>query len=165
MTACRVKYDGRKVHEVPEFVGKVLDNLCSVLNSLVKCLTFIDPSVIIGTAPANIPATDAVSCQSYPLLQVEMSILPHGAEPVTRQADLLLMLHALVRSQDFVAGAGCVSRTVPPPRPLFSSPLGLSSCYCWQVLPPVLLWTALAIVCPTSHHPIYTVQRERSICS
>lgn len=79
--------------------------------------TFSNRSVNTWTAPANIPATDAASCHSYPPLQVEMSVLPHGAEPVTRQADLLLILHALVRSQDFVAGAGCVSRTERPPHP------------------------------------------------
>lgn len=71
-------------------------------------------------------------------LQVEMSVLPHGAEPVTRQADLLLILHALVTSQDLVGGAGCVSRTERSGPPLFSFPRppGLSSCYCKQVLPP-----------------------------
>lgn len=53
-----------------------------------------------------------------------MSVLPHGAEPVTRQADLLLILHALVTNQDFVAEAGWVSRTErsahPPTPPPFS---------------------------------------------
>lgn len=67
-----------------------------------------------------------------------MSVLPHGAEPVTRQADLLLILHALVPSQDFVAEAGWVSRTersgTPPlfffiPRPSASRPVIVSRFY------------------------------------
>lgn len=67
-----------------------------------------------------------------------MSVLPHGAEPVTRQADLLLILHALVTSQDFVAEAGWVSRTersAPPPffffipRPSASRPVIVSRFY------------------------------------
>lgn len=34
--------------------------------------------------------------------QVEMPVLPHGAEPVTCQADLLLIPHTLVMSKDGV---------------------------------------------------------------
>lgn len=98
-----------------------------------------------------------------------MSVLPHGAEPITRQADLLLILCALAMSQDFFCWSWLRFQDrmlCPPPIPfLFSLPLSLSSCYCKQVLPPVLLWTALAIVCPTSDHHIYAVQWDRSICS
>ena len=88
-----------------------------------------------------------------------MSVLPHGAEPITRQADLLLILHAVVRirmilSLGLVAYSG-LSALVPLffiLRPL-ASPVIVS-----RFLPPMLLWTAEAIVCPTSDHPIYAVQ-------
>lgn len=94
-----------------------------------------------------------------------MSVLPHGAEPITRQADLLLILHAVVRirmilSLGLVAYSG-LSALVPLffiLRPL-ASPVIVS-----RFLPPMLLWTAEAIVCPTSDHPIYAVQWEWTIC-
>lgn len=91
-------------------------------------------------------------------LQVEMSVLSLGAEPVTCQADLLLIRHCLPRDEPGQSSPGFTSVHPGPfcSGPSLSVPAPSACCCKHQGFTRALTWTASAILFPRPPHPAPT---------